>query len=461
MTQKEMTYNPVASGGTYGVCSIFPTLQDIIDYEEKRRVPLQGYPRFIPHPYVVAIQQKHKKTGFEAFAVQTREAAQHVYSNYFSIDIKKDCHIESYDVKNNQYAVIHVNTQFAKQAKEEICNAGIVLNTRKANRILKSRPPPAFQYKLKKQLSSLEKGSTQTQTWCFNSGMAAIYCAVHSLLERNKGAVVIGSCYTDTYRIFNKLSEHNFFKTTLFSDSYQKEAFPQDTGLVFLEIPSNPLLKVEDLREIVKQAHTAGAIVMVDSTIATPWHFSPFEHETDVIVHSTSKSLSGKNNHMGGVLFINPGCAHLTEKIIYEPFLMDTEESEILIENLKDFQGRIIKMEENAVRIVEYLIRHNEVKKVYYPEGLIHGNGHVISFVLKDETLQHARVFYDNCTLEVKGPSMGFEKTMLMPYALMTRYFDTDDELASLGLSRYIMRLSVGTEDVDEIITHLGNGLNT
>src|SRR3989344_5402586 len=105
----------------------------------------------------------------------------------------------------------------------------------------------------------------------------------------------------------------------------------------FLEIPTNPLLKVANLESIVRAAHNKGAVVIVDSTIASPYHFSPFEFGADIIVHSTTKSLSGKNNHMGGVLFVNPSSPDLAEKIHHSIFMVDEEEGLILEENLKSF----------------------------------------------------------------------------------------------------------------------------
>ncbi len=460
MLLAENTGIPGVSGGTYGVSCILPTLQDVIDYEEKRQIPQQGYPRFIPHPHVAKIQQKHKLDGFDAFAVQTMEAATHIVDHFFETILQENCRIEEHEVCGNTYAILHVDSRLASRASDNITNSGIVLNARKASRILSERPAPLASNKLKIILSKLEKGSVAEKTWCFNSGMAAIYCAVLSLLKPGKRAVVIGSCYTDSHKIFSKLSEHRSFGQTVFLDRFQNGTLPEDTGLVFLEMPSNPLLRVEDLEAITTRAHACGAIVLVDSTIGSPWHCSPFESSADWVVHSSSKSLSGKNNHLGGVLFANPNTQIPTQRIQTAPFEMDPEETVILEQNLVDFSARIAKMSKNAKIVAEFLGTHHQVQKIYLPQNLKNGNGHVISFVLKDESEQRARVFYDHCAIETKGPSMGYERTMLMPYTLITRYFDSENTLTSLGLSRYLMRLSVGTENAKEIVKHLENGLN-
>ncbi|MCW0482297.1 PLP-dependent transferase [Gaoshiqia sediminis] len=460
MENTELIIVPKVSGGVYGVSCILHTLQDVIDYEEKRRVPEQGYPRFIPHPFVAKIQQQHKRPGFDAFAVQNQHAANHVVNHFVSPALASTCQIEAFKRKGNSYAILHVPVRYAQQLSEDITNSGIVLNARKAHRILSQVPVPEPSGLLETSLSQLEKGSNPAKTWCFNSGMAAIYCTVLSLLKPGKRAVVIGSCYTDSHKIFRKLSERHAYEQTLFLEHFRNDAFPVDTGLVFLEIPTNPLLQVEDLRQIVTRAHAVGAEVLVDSTIASPWHYSPFEFGADWIVHSSTKSLSGKNNHLGGVLFANPGSPNAEQKIQAEAFAMNPEESSVLEHNLNDFPERIARMAENAAVVTQFLQNHPQIARVFSPQGLKNGNGHVVSFRLKNESEQRATAFYDHCTITIKGPSMGFEKSMLMPYALITRYFDSDSTLESLGLSRYLMRLSVGAENVKNTLAHLVDGLN-
>jgi cystathionine beta-lyase/cystathionine gamma-synthase len=108
---------------------------------------------------------------------------------------------------------------------------------------------------------------------------------------------------------------------------------------------------------------------------------------------------------------------------------------------------------------VNYLKKEQNIDRVYYADGLKNGNGHVISFELKEDSFRCAEAFYDNCTLPIKGPSMGYEKSMMMPYTLITHYKYGDEYLEKIGLNKYLMRFSVGTESVDEIIGHLSNGL--
>ncbi len=457
MKQTE-NYTPIISGGVFGISCHFPVLQDIIDYEENTRIPNQGYPRFIPHPYVREVEALHLKKDFASFAVQNIKAANHVVNNYFTENLRNKTTVEEHSKNGNDYAIIYVPTQYKSEAKEDICNAGIILNARKAYRILNNIEQPQYEKQLTTALAALEKGATPELTFAFNSGMAAIYSAVLSQMKPGKRAVVIGSCYIDSHKLFSKLPQRFAYLPTTFLNSYDGSDFDNDTAVVFLEIPSNPLLQVEDIDTIVEKAHKAGAIVIVDSTIATPHHFSPFSHNVDIIAHSTSKGINGKNDHMGGALFINPAQADIADAELYKNLEIDAQETSTLLKNMADFDRRIKKMAANAAIVKSYLENEPKVEKVYSPKGLNNGAGHVISFIIKNESKDRARTFYDNCGVRVKGPSMGYEDTMLMPYSLMTRYYDTDDELRSMGLSRFLMRLSVGTEDVEEIIGYLKAG---
>jgi len=109
-------------------------------------------------------------------------------------------------------------------------------------------------------------------------------------------------------------------------------------------------------------------------------------------------------------------------------------------------------MSANPEKIVEYLMNNPIVSKVYYSTELKHGNGHVVSFELKDHSYELAEAFYDNCTIQTKGTIMGLEKSMLMPYAFITHYHDSIEAHDSMGLNNYIVRLSVGTGTPDIII---------
>src|ERR1035437_7774747 len=135
MDSKEI-YKAEMVGGTHGLTCIFPCLRDIIDYEEQRRIPEQGYPRFIPHPFVASIQEKHRKDGYEVIAIQTPEAAIFVHSNYFDSQTREHSEIKVGNNGKERYGLIYVSKEYAKSARDSVTNAGVILNSRKAQRIL-------------------------------------------------------------------------------------------------------------------------------------------------------------------------------------------------------------------------------------------------------------------------------------------------------------------------------------
>lgn len=451
-------YDAEIVGGVHGVTCVFPTLQSVVDYEEKKRVPNQGYPRFIAHPFVKSIQIKEKRSSKKVIATQSLEAAKFVHSNYFDKDTKDNSWVEARNDGRNNYGLIYVDEDNVGCAISRVCNSGIILNSRKAERILNNCEPPEKSQSLPKLLSDLERESNPNLTFVYTSGMAAVYDAITSMLLPGTRAAVIGNTYVDTSKIFENLSNKSGYKPTVYFSVDDQFHLPDSTSVVFLEVPTNPLLEVADLESIVSEAHGKGASVIVDSTIASPHHYSPFEFGADIVIHSTTKSLSGKNNHMGGVLFVNPSSYKLAEKIHPSIFMIDEEESLVLEDNLRSFPERIKTMAENGRQVADYLRNIKCVSKIYYPDKLNNSNGHVISFELKDDDFKTAEAFYDNCTLFVKGPSMGYEKTMLMPYTLITHFSYSDDDLIRMGLKRHLMRLSVGTECVYETIRHLSDG---
>lgn len=124
MGNKEI-YKAEMVGGIHGLTCIFPHLRDIVDYQEQRRVPNQGYPRFIPHPFVVSIQEKHRKDGYEVIAIQTPEAASFVHSNFFDTLTQEHTKVMAFEDMRNRYGLINAAPDYAKSARESVTNAGL------------------------------------------------------------------------------------------------------------------------------------------------------------------------------------------------------------------------------------------------------------------------------------------------------------------------------------------------
>lgn len=334
-----------------------------------------------------------------------------------------------------------------------------------------------YENKLKNRISELEHLKSK-HCYLYSSGMAAIFSSIFSLLSVNRPKfIALGSLYVDTIRILERwpknydLDENIFIRNEIVKNL--KQNIDENTSGVIVEIPSNPLIQLVDIDEIVEISHSKGAKVIVDNTIASPFNFNPLDYDADVVVHSTTKFLSGKNNHIGGVLLTNDN--ELAKKITnfnqIVKLNMDFNDIKTLLRNIRKFEERMEIINRNSEEIANYLGQHSAVKRVYYPSlendpnyGLmkkyLRGGSGLLSFILRESTRENAENFYDNLLPPIlKGPSLGSEKTLLSPYVIMAHYNDSEEELEQLGFDFYLMRISVGIEPVDKIIKSLENGL--
>jgi cystathionine beta-lyase/cystathionine gamma-synthase len=248
----------------------------------------------------------------------------------------------------------------------------------------------------------------------------------------------------------------------------------KNTAGVIVEFPSNPLIQLVDIEKIVKISHSMGAKVLVDNTIATPYNFNPFYYDVDITVHSTTKFLSGKNNHIGGVVLTKD---HDSGEKIEEfnkliNIKMNFNDIRVLTRNIKQFERRMQIINDNSIKIANFLSSHKAIKRVHYPglennpdhalmKKYLKGGSGLLSFILDESTMENAEKFYDNLLPPVlKGPSLGSEKTLLSPYVIMAHYEDSKEELERLGFDFYLMRLSIGIEDAETIINSLNHALS-
>ena len=537
-------------GGFHGVSAIFPTLKDVIDYEENNVRINRGYPRFVTHPIVKIIENKYKKRfgAIGAISCQSYEAAIFLVVDFFfrkgnKIYFDEGVPLESYNILNEKFPnhvtktqefadanILFMQTQGEKfqsdvkgktvvgvlednNLEEDVKNLGfniilchdkkhdigIILifsiryamldilrrhcgfnvSSRKLIKKIRSSSELAkgYEYKLRKRIADLEK---TTPDFCFlySSGMVAVYSSILSLISSKRGKIIaVGSLYVDTLRILETWCEkYGLPKPVFIRDNIienLKNSIDLNTAGIIVEIPSNPLIQLVDISEIVQISHSKGAKVIVDNTVATPYNFNPFSYGVDIVVHSTTKFLSGKNNHIGGVLLLNG--EELKDRIKtfdkITKLQMDFNDIKVLSRNIRRFEERMEKINKNSEIVANFLNNHKLIKKVYYPsikndpyhplmKKYLKGGSGLLSFVLKESTEDNARKFYDNLLPPIlKGPSLGSEKTLLCPYVMMAHYKDSKEELELLGFDFYLMRISVGIEPVDKIIRSLENGL--
>jgi cystathionine gamma-synthase len=366
-------------------------------------------------------------------------------------------------------------------------NTGLILSSRKAEHLLSSdpleKPNSAVKQEVKTTLAALENGSPEG-CFLFPSGMAAVFTVYKSLLSpRRSQMIVLGTTYVDSMQIMSKWPERRGsappVKILDVNDRVSLASQISDkTAGIFFECPSNPLLQVPPISEVVALAKEHGVPVIVDSTMATPYNLHPFEYGVDVIIHSTTKFLNGRNNHLGGAVLVKDKTwiETLTSLQNGLKLEMDTSEAEILATNLKQFESRMQKINANGQRVAEFLASHDKIGQVWYPglssnphypackKYMKHAGG-VLSFVVNPSDYRTAETFYDHVDRPIlKGPSLGSEQTLLMAYTILAHYDliqQNPKKLHQMGLDPYLFRLSVGCEPVEEIVHALNHGLAT
>ena len=318
-------------------------------------------------------------------------------------------------------------------------------------------------------LCRLEEGK---RAFLYSSGMIALTRVLDVLRKPGKSQVIaVGHLYNDTYQTL-RLGQ-NIFVGVDELDSLDGLVTDQ-TAAILTETITNPLSDVPDLDRLFRAARARGVPLVVDNTIATPANCHPFDHGADYVIHSTTKFLNGRNDHGGGAVIVrdlylaqalDDGQARLHDR-------MSPLEAATLLGNLRTFPQRMARFNENARKVAAFLERHPGVLQVYFNDlpshrshatarRMLRGPGSVISFTLRQDTWEGLRAFYDSRLDGIaKAPSLGSDLTLLCPYTLLTHYDDTDEQLAEIGLPRFLLRVSVGCEmDISTVIESLDQAL--
>jgi cystathionine beta-lyase/cystathionine gamma-synthase len=302
---------------------------------------------------------------------------------------------------------------------------------------------------LEKNLAALEGGS---DAYCFASGLAATH-AVLTLMKSGQRVVVSDNVYGGTHRLFTKILSRVGI-TFEFLDATDPARFAAAAGtfdLLWIETPTNPLLKICDIRALAEVAHQRGALLVVDNTFLSPFFQRPLALGADVVVHSTTKYLNGHSDSVGGVA------------AILSPF-----DSWLVLRGTKTLALRMPQHEANARRIAPWLRDQPKVRKVYWPGFPDHpgheihraqssGFGAMITLDLGD--LEAARRFLEALRLCSLGESLGGVETLVAHPATMTHAGYTPEERAALGIGDGLVRISVGCEDADDLLADLQSSL--
>jgi len=319
---------------------------------------------------------------------------------------------------------------------------------------------------LEKCLASLEEAKFGL---AFSSGMAAI-STVMNLLKAKDHIIVCDDLYGGTYRLFEKVYKDyslEFSYVDLTNPQNILKVLKKNTKMVWVETPTNPLLKIIDLKKISKLANKYNLILAVDNTFATPFFQKPLFFGADIVVHSSTKYLGGHSDLVGGaVVTSNPEyydrmkfCQNAVGGIP-GPF-----DCFLVLRGLKTLSVRMREHQTNAVEVAEYLSGHKKVKKVFYPGLKSHprhnlakkqmsGFGGMVSFELKGN-LAGAKRFLKNLKLFSLAESLGGVESLAGHPALMTHSSIPLTLRKSLGISDELVRLSVGIENIEDLIEDL------
>ncbi len=321
-----------------------------------------------------------------------------------------------------------------------------------------------------KKLAQLENAK---DALLFSSGMSAITTTFLGLLSAGDHLVLTDDAYKKTLDFcITCLPKFGIESTVVKMGDYEaiENAIKDNTRIFFSESPTNPYLNIMDLDRIVDIARQHNLLVISDSTFATPYNQQPLDFGVDIVIHSATKYLGGHNDLLAGVVL---GGEELVEKVREFSKMMggviDPHGSYLLIRGLKTFEIRMKRLNQSGLQVARFLEKHPKVERVYYP-GLeshaqydiakrqMRGFGCVVTFIIKgnDET---ASRFLNRLKLCYIGPSFGGVETLITHPASMTYYDYSREEREGLGILDTLMRLSVGIEDVDDIIEDLSQAL--
>lgn len=322
---------------------------------------------------------------------------------------------------------------------------------------------------LEENLASLERG---VAGHAFASGMAAISCLM-TLLKAGDHVVVSQNVYGGTYRYFTRILE-NFGLSFSWVDSTDlsavETAMTPQTRMVYIETPTNPVMEVSDIAAIARIAHDRGAVMVVDNTFLSPYLQRPLEHGADIVVHSTTKFLNGHSDSIGGGLVSAKKehaewftFAQKSAGAILSPF-----DSFLVLRGIKTLAVRMERHEQNARAVVELLCRHPRVQKVLYPGLPDHpghelqkrqasGFGSMISF--ETGSYQQAKSVLDRVRVISLAESLGGVESLISHPATMTHASIPAERRAVLGVTEGLVRISVGIEDVADLLADLEQAL--
>ncbi|HSW96730.1 MAG TPA: PLP-dependent aspartate aminotransferase family protein [Candidatus Saccharimonadales bacterium] len=356
---------------------------------------------------------------------------------------------------------LHLSTTFARR-KVAVPTAGYEY----------SRSGNPTRDALERNLASLENAE---HAFAFASGLGATTTLILSL-KSNDHVLAIDDVYGGTQRLFKKVFAQFGIETTsvdfVRGEDVIKYIKP-NTKMLWIETPTNPLLKIVDIASVIEVAKQKNILTVVDNTFATPYFQKPLDLGADVVLHSMTKYIGGHSDSVAGAIMTNNQALAERIKFIQNAAgtMLSPFDSYQILKGIKTLSLRMQRHEENAKKIVSFLEKHKKVKKIYYP-GLsshpghdiakkqMNGFGGMVSFELVG-TLEDGIKFLESLHMISIAESLGAVESLIEHPASMTHASVPKEHREKIGLSDTLIRLSVGIEDVEDIIADIDQSLGT
>ena len=325
---------------------------------------------------------------------------------------------------------------------------------------------------LENALASIENG---VRGLAFSSGLAATDCVLRSLKAGDE-VIAMDDLYGGTYRMFTRIYKDSgiIFHFVDMNNLLKFESLiNSNTKLVWVETPTNPLMKLADIQEIAKITKAKKILFAVDNTFATPYLQKPLDLGADIVMHSATKYLGGHSDVIAGALIVKD--AALGDQLHFQQFAtgatLGPMDSFLILRGIKTLHLRVQRHCENGVKVADFLLNHPKVERVYYPglpshpyheiakKQMIGGFGGMVTFTFKSGKKEDAISFLEKVKVFTLAESLGGVESLANHPALMTHASIPEDKRKEIGISDDLVRLSVGIEDIDDLIDDLKQAL--
>lgn len=324
---------------------------------------------------------------------------------------------------------------------------------------------------LENALASIENG---TRGLAFSSGLAATDCILRGFKAGDE-VIAMDDLYGGTYRMFSRIYKDSGIKfhfVDMTDIAKLKSLINENTKLIWVETPTNPLMKLADIQEISKITKEHKIWLAVDNTFATPYLQKPLDLGADIVMHSATKYLGGHSDVIAGALIVKDEA--LGEQLHFQQFAtgatLGPMDSFLVLRGIKTLSLRVQRHCENGEKVVEYLTKHPKIKTVYYPGLPSHpfheiakkqmkGFGGMVSFTFNSGKKEDSIAFLERLKVFTLAESLGGVESLANHPALMTHASIPADKRAEVGITDDLVRLSVGIEDAEDLIADLEQAL--